>query len=173
MGRYFIEFALVHSILILIYGIIIRKETQLVLMRGYLQLALFLAAIIPFLSIPNFTHIPEVDISGTVSAFLLPEVVVTPEKSAPAGISFQQLIVWLFVAGAGFSLIRLAIAYFKMQSIFMGSESIELLGKRIHHKDHLKSSFTFFNRIIIGNVLIILFCFFPVKNGPLHYIDIF
>ena len=118
-------------------------------MRGYLQLALFLAAIIPFLSIPNFTHIPEVDISGTVSAFLLPEVVVTPEKSAPAGISFQQLIVWLFVAGAGFSLIRLAIAYFKMQSIFMGSESIELLGKRIHHKDHLKSSFTFFNRIII------------------------
>lgn len=149
MVRYFIEFALVHSILILIYGIIIRKETQLAYMRGYLQVALFLAVSIPFLSIPNYANIPEVDISGTVTTLLLPEVIVTVSGSVSEGATYQQILIWLFVAGAGLSFLRLLLGYLRIRSIFTSSESIQLMGKRIHHKDQLKSSFTFFNRIVI------------------------
>jgi TonB family protein len=149
MTSYIIEFAMVHSILILLYKIVMKKETQLSFLRGYLLVSFLFALTIPLLSFPTFGGVPEVDISGAVTTLLLPEVTISATGTATQSTNFSNWVIWIFVGGACFSLIRLLIGYLRIQSILNASRPIEIAGKNVLQKDQLKSSFTFFNRIII------------------------
>jgi TonB family protein len=149
MIRYIIEFALIHSLLLLVYKMVMGKETQLGFLRGYLQLSMIIAIIVPFIHLPALGPVPAVDISGTVTMLLLPEIVVTSAGPVSGGIHYTDWLIWIFATGALITTIRLLIGLLKIRLIFRGSKPVELLGKRVYHKDYLKSSFAYFNKIII------------------------
>jgi TonB family protein len=146
---YLVEFALVHLVLILVYMLLVNKETQLTFRRLYLQVSVLFAAAIPLIKLPATNSLPSMDISGTVTTILLPEVVITPGVAEAGSLNYGQWIFWLFISGAVLCLIRLIVGYLKIHWTFKRSVPSITGFKNVHHKPGFKSSFTFFNRIII------------------------
>jgi bla regulator protein blaR1 len=149
MINYLIEFALIHVILFMAYKILLSRETQLASKRMYLLSSTLLALVIPLIQLPNFTPIENINITGSLSGLVLPEMVVGGGAASQSWYASLSWWNWLFIAVSTLLAIRFIVALVKLAILFSKSEPTELFGHNIRHLPELETSFTFFNWIFI------------------------
>ena len=149
MTNYLIEFALIHILLFGVYQLFLRGETQLAFLRRYLLVSLILALLLPVIKISTVTPISGIDISGSVTTMLLPEIDASIPSELRTAANTYQWLIWVFAFGAVIASIRLIIACLQINLIYRKSIPMQLHGRLVMHKRHLKTSFTFFKWIFI------------------------
>jgi len=150
MSNYFIEFALVHMLVFTVYKLLLGRETQIAITRSYLLASTVLAIIIPLIDLPTTTTLPNINITDTVSTFVLPIPTVTESIIEPSFFSTLHWAYWLLIIVSIAVTIRIIIALVKIYTIYAKSEALIMHGRTIRHSDELESSFTFLKWIFIN-----------------------
>ena len=147
MINYFIEFALIHLLLFTIYKLLLRQETQVAFLRYYLLAATLLALVIPLVQLPNLTPVQNLNLTGQVSALVLPEVAAT--TPAPDNLGLPNLLLLAYSLISLFMVIRFVISLGRILVIYNRSEPWPAYAQNVRHFKGLDTSFTFFNLIFI------------------------
>lgn len=145
MTNYLIEFALIHLLLFGIYKLLLRKETQVAFLRGYLLFSTLLALTLPLINIPVSSNI---DVTSSVSSILLPEIAI----GIPTEVAWYSdigFITWIIIAVSLLVCLRLIIALSRIGLIYKKSEAFQTSNRTVRHSAGLDASFTFFALIFI------------------------
>ncbi|RED93172.1 M56 family metallopeptidase [Marinoscillum furvescens] len=146
--NYFIELAIIHSILVAAYCLLLRQERQYGKMRLYLLGTTALALIIPALRLPAFWQLFETNPlpTATQTYTMAPAVIAAQSNSSLDLASLALYTYWivtvLLLMRIGYSILRLFLL--KSQS---SAERVNNLTVRKAHG--VKGSFTFFQWIFI------------------------
>lgn len=141
MINYFIEFTLLHTLFLVIYKLLLAKETQLSFLRLYLLVATLLSLIVPLVQIPS-AAVPAIGFD----TILLPEVTTTLETPVfPA--RFWLLIP--FCSISFFFALKLLVSIAKIYKLYYNSTAAKSFDVKIRKVSSLQNSFTFFHWIFI------------------------
>ena len=149
MANYFIEFAIINLLLFAVYKVLLRKETQVSLLRGFLITATFLALILPLINIPISSSIQPINLAESVSSILLQEVSVTAVNIAPPWYSTINWLNWLYFLISILVSMRFMVALSRILLLYRKSEPYQIYDRTVRNYEGLDSIFTFFSWIFI------------------------
>ncbi len=143
MIQYLIEFALLHTIFLLVFRILLAHETQLRFLRSFLIGTTLLGLSIPLVEIPSAAAIPTINLEPVVLSTI--EVTAAP-ASGSNELTFYQ---WVFIAICGFFLVRFIYGFIRIAKWYHQSELDTSFEVPIRKVDGIRNSFTFFKWIFI------------------------
>jgi len=149
MINYLIEFALVHLILFVAYKLLLQRETQLATQRIFILCSTILALVIPFIQLPNFTPLENINVAGSISHIMLPAMVIDTQQAGQSWLTSMSWYNLLFITISIVFTIRIFIALIRLVALYNKSVPGNLFGTRVRHLSKLETSFTFFSWIFV------------------------
>ncbi len=147
MTEYLIEFALIHMVVFGLYQVLLRQETQVGFLRFYLLAATFLALMIPAVELPNLTPVENINITGQVTAMVLPEVsTATPVNNGP---TYGKLLLPAYLLITALMALRFLLSLGRIVVLYRQSQPWQVAKRHVRHYQGLSTSFTFFRWIFI------------------------
>ena len=152
MSNYFLELALIHGVLTLGYWLLLRKERQYGKIRLFLLASILLAVLVPLFSLPEASSpttptasVVTVDSLVAEAATLAPP---TPTLEQPW---YQTVLVVLYALGTLFYLGKLLTNLGYLFYLRLSSRLDTISDTKVRRVAKLKSSFTFFHWIFVGD----------------------
>ena len=139
---YLIEFALLHCLFLLVYKLMLAKETQLNFLRGFLLGSTLLALLIPAIDIPNAPAIPTINT----------EAIVLPTFNTLEPIETSDSLTWLgglFLLVGSTIFIKMGFILIQIRKLYQQSSRKEIDLIPVREINGLQNSFTFFKWIFI------------------------
>ncbi|MEP5611448.1 MAG: M56 family metallopeptidase [Cyclobacteriaceae bacterium] len=140
---YLVEFAILHMLFLLVYKILLGRETQLRFLRFFLLCTTVLSLTLPLIEIPSFAPIPTINLESVAFTFEETPVVVTAPTS---NVSIFQI---LFLATSALFFLRLIYGLIQIAKFYLKSESDISFQVPIRRIEGLRNSFTFGRWIFI------------------------
>jgi len=140
---YLVEFAILHTLFLLVYKVLLARETQLRFLRFFLVGTTVLSLIIPLIEIPSFGSIPTVNLAGIVFSTGQIPASAQPEE---LNISVYQ---FLFIVISSIFLLILIYGLFQISRLYKDSRLDISFRFPIRKVDGIKNSFTFLRWIFI------------------------
>ena len=163
MITYFIELAIIHLALTLVYIITMRGERQYQLMRYMLLITIPVAALVPLISFDGFlgtdTGSASTELNSIMVQSLTPIVVGTQSV-----MDRFSVLTWIYLSIAGLFLVYFLTGLISIVKLISNSRSVTIDGIKMHLIKE-KGSFTFFGWIFINEQVI----YDPDHEAILHH----
>lgn len=153
--NYLIEANLSLALLLVAYVILLRKETDFNKKRLFMLIGIVSSLLFPFLHVQNVSMQSMPSISTIVSAYWLPEIVITGERAGQSlpSITLSDVwnyLQWTYIIVLLFFLVRFFIQLVGLIRTITQSKGYIWRGFRIVESNESQQTFSFFNFIFIG-----------------------
>ncbi|MCM4155438.1 M56 family metallopeptidase [Gramella sp. AN32] len=156
MTNYIIQVILFQMGFLLVFELLLKKETFFNYNRWYLLLTPIVSMLLPFLKIPQLGKTETLRNFQSIGEIWLPEVMINTKKATPIVAEIEPTynpFLLIYAVGVLASLIFFGIKYFKLMSLAKKSKLISDRDIKIYEVENSDSAFTFFRKIFIGDQL--------------------